>query len=77
MGGGDGGQQEDGCVDHGGVAAGDCVETLIPVNPFKGCPDCPVAGQETGECDQNRIVMHSHQPSIHHSIVLQCDTIQF
>ena len=72
MGGGDCGQQEDGAVDHGGVAAGPCVETLIPVNPFKGCP-----GQETGECDQNRIVMHSHQPSIHHSIVLQCDTIQF
>ena len=29
VGGGDGGQQEDGCVDHGGVAAGDCVETLL------------------------------------------------
>ena len=44
--GGDGGQQEDGCVDHGGVVAGRCVESLPPVNPFKGCP---AAGQQTGD----------------------------
>ena len=34
VGGGDCGQQEDGCVDHGGVAAGDCVETLDTSEPF-------------------------------------------
>ena len=34
VGGGDCGQQEDGCMDHGGVAAGDCVETLDTSEPF-------------------------------------------